>query len=525
MSPVYTIFYGTFIQLPRAPASSEPKHVLDINHGALWVSNKSGRIEGFDWSVTTEGKLCDLLSDKGWVTISGDGEEEAIGEKTVVKVVKANESRNGFFFPGFIDTHIHASQYPNSGVFGSSTLLEWLQKYTFPLEASYGDGSDIAPKTARTAYEKVIARTLANGTTCAAYYATIHVPATNLLADLCLKRGQRAFIGRVCMDNPDYCPDYYRDSSAEESVRATEATISHIQSIDPDGRVVAPIITPRFAPTCSPTSMSDLGKLAASFDPPMRIQTHISENKNEVALVKQLFPNSTSYADVYDQHGLVTPRTILAHAVHLTPEERSLIHSRGAKIAHCPASNSALGSGLCPVRTLLDAGIIVGLGTDVSGGYSSSVLEAVRQAILVSRLVSYSAKEQTGKENLSVEEALYLATRGGAKVVDMADQIGGFEVGMSWDAQLIELSSVNDRSAESVDNAQGSVDIFGWESWEEKIQKWVWNGDDRNVKAVWVNGRLVHQRSQKEAKKSVIHSSVPILSRSWVSFLLRWLGF
>ncbi|KAJ9192960.1 hypothetical protein DTO021D3_2768 [Paecilomyces variotii] len=525
MAPVYTIFYGTFIQLPRIPASSGPKHVLDINHGALWVSNESGRVEGFDWGVCTEEKLHHLLQDKGWRVVSGDVEEEEVGEKTAVRVVKASEKRNGFFFPGFIDTHIHASQYPNSGIFGSSTLLDWLEKYTFPLESSYGDGSDVAPQKALTAYEKVIARTLSNGTTCAAYYATIHVPATNLLADLCLKRGQRAFIGRICMDNPDFCPDYYRDASAEESLRATEATIAHIRSIDPAGRVVAPIITPRFAPTCSQISLSGLGKLAASFDPPLRIQTHISENKNEVALVRELFPDSTSYADVYDRHGLLTPRTILAHAVHLTPAERLLIHSREAKISHCPASNSALGSGLCPVRTLLDDGIAVGLGTDVSGGYSPSVLEAVRQAILVSRLVSYTAEQQTGRENLSVEEALYLATRGGAKVVDMADQIGGFEVGMFWDAQLIELSSVEDRSAETINDPQGNVDIFGWESWEEKIQKWVWSGDDRNVKAVWVNGELVYQRSQKETRKSVVHANIPVVPRSWVSFLLRWLGF
>lgn len=420
------------------------------------------------------------------------------------------------------DTHIHASQYPNSGVFGSSTLLDWLEKYTFPLESSYGDSSDVAPQKARTAYEKVISRTLSNGTTCAAYYATIHVPATNLLADLCLKRGQRAFIGRICMDNPAFCPDYYRDPSAEESITATEATISHILSIDPTGKFVAPIITPRFAPTCSPISLSGLGKLAASFDPPLRIQTHISENKNEVALVKQLFPDSSSYAEVYDCHGLITRRTILAHAVHLTRDEISLIHSKDAKVAHCPASNSALGSGLCPVRALLDDGITVGLGTDISGGYSPSVLEAVRQAVLVSRLVTCTAAEQTGRENLSVEEALYLATRGGAKVVDLADQIGGFEVGMYFDAQLIELGTVDETSPGNVDDKIGTVDIFGWESWEEKIQKWVWSGDDRNVKAVWVNGKLVHQRPQEEETKSVAY--IPFLPRSWAASLLRLLG-
>lgn len=386
------------------------------------------------------------------------------------------------------DTHIHASQYPNCGIFGSSTLLDWLETYTFPLESSYGDKD-----SAHAAYNRVISRTLSHGTTCAAYYATIHVPATNLLATLCHKRGQRAFIGRVCMDNPAFCPDYYKDASPEESVAATEATIAHIRALDPDGSLVAPIITPRFAPTCSPAALAGLGKLAASYNPPLRIQTHISENKNEVALVKEIFPQSAGYTHVYDSHGLLTARTILAHAIHLTPEERALIRSRDSKISHCPASNSALGSGLCPVRTLLDEGIPVGLGTDVSGGYHPSILEAVRQACLVSRLVAVQSPEPSGREKLSVEEALYLATRGGAQVVDMADQIGGFDEGMFWDAQLIELGKVigSDSDSEIRDDAS-NVDIFGWESWEEKIAKWVWSGDDRNVKAVWVGGRLVN---------------------------------
>jgi guanine deaminase len=306
------------------------------------------------------------------------------------------------------------------------------------------------------------------------------------------------------MDNPAFCPDYYLDASPEESVTATEATISHIRALDPNGSLVAPIVTPRFAPTCSSAALSGLGKLAASYNPPLHIQTHISENKNEVTLVKELFPQSGSYAKVYDDHGLLTARTILAHAVHLTPEERSLIQSRDSKIAHCPASNNALGSGLCPVRTLLDDGITVGLGTDISGGYHPSILEAARQACLVSRLVgSQAPPDQSRQANLSVEEALYLATRGGAKVVDMADRIGGFDEGMFWDAQLIELGpavgSEGDIQDDRLDRGTeqvGNVDVFGWESWEEKIAKWVWSGDDRNVQAVWVNGRLVHRRKE-----------------------------
>jgi guanine deaminase len=321
------------------------------------------------------------------------------------------------------DTHIHAPQYPNVGIFGKSTLLDWLTTYTFPLESSLGNpdspmykSSNTTPPNplarAKSVYTRVISRTLACGTTTASYYATIHVPATNLLATLAFSIGQRAFIGRVCMDNPDTCPDYYRDESTEETLKATHTTIAHCRSLDPDGKLVAPILTPRFAPSCLEATLAALGELAKA-EPELRIQTHIAENKPEVAFVKELFPEQSSYAAVYDKAGLLTPRTILAHAVHLSAEEIELVKSRDAKISHCPASNSALGSGLCPVRDLLDAGIDVGLGTDVSGGYSASVLEAVRQACLVSRHVGF-IRGGDARCNVGVAEGLYLATMGGA---------------------------------------------------------------------------------------------------------------
>lgn len=399
---------------------------------------------------------------------------------------------NADYFP--IDTHIHAPQYPNSGIFGSSTLLDWLQTYTFPLEASFGDkvSPDNAPHEAHRTYNRVVSRTLSYGTTCAAYYATIHVPATNLLASICHAKGQRALIGRVCMDNPETCPDYYRDESAEASITSTKASIAHIHNLDPSGTLIKPIITPRFAPACTDHALSQLGALAASTSPPTHIQSHISENTSEIALVSTMFPSCNSYAHIYDKANLLTRRTILAHAVHLSAHERSLLRSRGSGISHCPSSNSAIGSGLCPVRELLDDGLSIGLGTDVSGGYSPSLLEAVRHACLISRLVGFAKTyEASGREKLSVEEALYLATRGGARVLDMEDEIGGFEKGMYWDAQMIELgASVDEKEGGSSDESR--VDIFGWENWGERIAKWVWNGDDRNVKAVWVAGRLVH---------------------------------
>ncbi|OOF91347.1 hypothetical protein ASPCADRAFT_177316 [Aspergillus carbonarius ITEM 5010] len=509
MSPAYTLFVGTFIQLPRTKTGAD--HQLAITRGALWVSNTDGQIKGFDWSIANDKDLKALLKTKGWTVVNDTTTTSKPGVK--VTLVVAREDQNEFFFPGFIDTHIHAPQYPNSGLFGSSGLLSWLQTYTFPIEKSFGSSKlpSIPPPQAYRVYNQVISRTLANGTTCASYFATIHVPATNLLSTLCHARGQRALIGRVCMDNPSQCPPDYRDASPEASISSTEATIAHIRSLDPSASLIHPIITPRFAPSCTAPALAHLAHLAASTSPPMHIQTHLSENLDECALVHSLFPESNDYTSVYDHFGLLTPRTILAHGIHLSDSERRLIAARKAKLSHCPASNSALGSGICQVRKALDAGITVGLGTDVSGGYSPSVLETVRQACLVSRLLPHTTTSTTTdtdtdtettdsptstipKEILSIEEALYLATRGGAAVVDMADQIGGFEIGMSWDAQLVKLGKFAPAGRWGERGGVSSaVDVFGEESWTEKVHKWVWNGDDRNVRMVWVQGRLVHE--------------------------------
>jgi guanine deaminase len=387
-----------------------------------------------------------------------------------------------------IDTHIHASQYPNAGIFGKTTLLDWLNTYTFPLESSLSDATK-----ARKVYSRCISRTLSHGTTTASYYATISVTSTNLLADLCLAAGQRAFIGRVCMDS--LAPAYYLDASPEASVKDTIATIDYIKSIDPSYNIVSPIITPRFAPSCSTKLLTGLGKLAKETNLP--IQTHISENAGEIALVKELFPGHAHYTATYDNHGLLGPRTILAHAVHLSEDERTMISARKAKISHCPVSNSSITSGAARVRWLLEADIDVGLGTDMSGGYSPSILEAARQSLLVSRHVAMNP-DHGDDSKLSVEEVLYLATRGGAKCVGLESKIGGFEVGMEWDAQLIALSSVSTEgtlaAGEYGEADFGMTDIFGWETWDEKVAKWVFSGDDRNTRAVWVQGRLVHQR-------------------------------
>ncbi|PYH91387.1 Metallo-dependent hydrolase, partial [Aspergillus ellipticus CBS 707.79] len=425
MSPTYTVYIGTFIHLPRLPASAptaDIDHALSINHGALWVSVDDGTIAGFEWCGTSRGDVRRLVGRRGWVVDRVDYGDQG-------------------------DTHIHAPQYPNTGLFGTSGLLSWLETYTFPTESSFASSPTlprIPPPLAYRIYNQVISRTLSHGTTTASYFATIHVPATNLLATLCHARGQRALIGRVCMDNPATCPSLLIDASPETAIADTQATISHIHKLDPSHTLIHPIITPRFAPSCTPSLLTALSTLASSTSPPTHIQTHLAENLDECALVKTLFPDSKDYTSVYDTFRLLTPRTVLAHAIHLSDAERELIRQRGSKISHCPSSNSALGSGICAVRKTLRAGVTVGLGSDVSGGYAVSMLEVVRQTCLVSRLLQYTAYgSENGSEDdvFTVPSALYLATRGGAAVLDMADQIGGFDLGMSFDAQLVRLGA------------------------------------------------------------------------------------
>lgn len=380
-----------------------------------------------------------------------------------------------FFFPGFIDTHIHAPQYPNSGIFGKTTLLDWLTTYTFPLESSLKD-----PKIAQEVYSKVVKKTLANGTTTAAYYATVHVDATKKLADICLSQGQRALVGRVCMDQNT--PDYYRDASVEEAKKSDQAVVEYIQSLNKPDHIL-PIITPRFAPSCTGEIMAWQGEYAQKNN--LHVQTHISENKGEIAWVKELYPNCKSYADTYHQHGLLTEKTLLAHAIHLTDEELSLVKQQKCGLSHCPISNSSLTSGEFPARKILDRKIPFGLGTDVSGGYAPSILSTARHGLLVSRHVAM--KSENDADKLSVDEVLYLATLGGAEALKLDSKIGSFEVGKKFDAQQIDL-----------ENNGSPVDVFEWElpvtegnKLENLVHKWLFNGDDRNTAAVWVNGDKV----------------------------------
>lgn len=252
---------------------------------------------------------------------------------------------------------------------------------------------------------------------------------------------------------------------------ATHAFLDHFDSYTPsESELVKPILTPRFALSCTSTLMADLGALAAERD--LAVQTHISENTTEIELVKKEF-NSDTYAGVYASRGLLRRGTILAHAVHLNDAETEIIKTSGAGIAHCPGSNVNLNSGAARVLEMMDAGIPVGLGSDCSGGARIGILATLRDTATTARILAFEGKASRG---LTIPELFYLATLGGARVCRLDDKLGSFLPGYQFDALWIRPSQIWVQEQDTV---------------EQIFQKWLFNGDDRDIAAVWVRGRRV----------------------------------
>ncbi|XP_062874271.1 guanine deaminase [Trichomycterus rosablanca] len=371
-----------------------------------------------------------------------------------------------FLMPGMVDTHIHAPQYLYSGTHLDLPLLDWLSTYTFPVESRYED-----LEFAEDVYNKVVKRTLCNGTTTACYFATIHTDASLLLGQIADHFGQRAFVGKVCMDLNSMVPHY-----KEQAQESQEETLRFIHELlERKYAHVKPVVTPRFAVSCSSSLLSSLGKISKNYD--LRIQSHISENKSEVELVKKLFPNCASYTDVYLKHDLLTHKTVMAHGCYLSDEELKIFREKGAAISHCPNSNISLISGMLNVRNVLNHKVKLGLGTDVAGGYSTSMLDAIRRAMDTSKALSM---QDPHLQPLTFKEAFRLATLGGSEALMLDDCIGNFEVGKDFDALRVNLC------------VPGSpVDVFPGDGPEVILEKFLNLGDDRNIVEVYVAGRRV----------------------------------
>ncbi|KAI4863661.1 guanine deaminase [Hypoxylon rubiginosum] len=382
--------------------------------------------------------------------------------------------RGQLLIPGFVDTHNHAPQWAQRGLGQSMHILDWLDRVTFPNEARFRD-----PAYARRIYASCVDGFLRQGVTTVSYYGSLHAEATNILADTCLAKGQRAFVGKCNMDRN--APDSYRDADAGASLRDTESCIAHVRRIDPSGALLRHVLTPRFAITCSPELLEGLGELAAA-NPDLPVQTHFNEAAQEMAFTRELFPGfGGSEADLYRHYGLLTTRTILAHCCYMSEHEMEVVRELGCGVAHCPVSNMTVGGGFmaAPVREFLRRGIVkVGLGTDSGGGFSSSILDAMRQALVASN--AREVMSEGRDKGLDIGEVFYLATLGGARVCCLDDRIGNFEVGKEFDALVIDA------------NASGVMTMLeDHDSARVIVDKFLLTGDDRNIKEVFVRGRSV----------------------------------
>ncbi|KAJ3833299.1 hypothetical protein F5878DRAFT_665769 [Lentinula raphanica] len=412
-----------------------------------------------------------------------------------------------FMMPGLVDTHTHAPQVPNLGTGYQYELLDWLETFTFPMESNF---KDVA--FAKRMYPSIVKKFIAAGTTTCCYYGTLHLESNKVLAEIVHSLGQRALIGKCNMDRN--CPSYYIESSSSQSISDTQEFISYVRSLppgpsdDPDRPLIYPVLTPRFAISCTKELLSSLKSLVHA-DTHLHIQTHISENLKEIQFTKELYPESDHYAGVYDLYGLLRNNTILAHAIWLQDKEIDLVKERKAGISHCPTSNFNLRSGMAPIGKYLDRGLKVGLGTDASGGFSHSMLVAMRNASITSSVIALqhnptNAAIDEGKftnRQLPLATLFYLATKGSAEVCDLDKQIGSLEAGKSFDALIVDVTGIGSTDLErqaDVNQDPRNASTTGMSSHmssramlEGMLEKFVFCGDDRNVSAVFVQGKLI----------------------------------
>lgn len=375
--------------------------------------------------------------------------------------IEVQHYRDALITPGFIDTHIH---YPQTGMIASygEQLLDWLNTYTFPTEKQFEDkahASDVA-----AIFLKELLR---NGTTTALVFGSVHPQSVDAFFEQADKLNLRMIAGKVLMDRN--APDYMTDT-AETGYAESKALIERWHG---KGRLHY-AVTPRFAPTSTPEQLDLAGKLFGEY-PDLYMHTHISENKAEVAWVKELFPARKGYLDVYDHHKLIGPRAVFAHGVHLCDDECKRLAETGSAVAFCPTSNLFLGSGLFDLNKLEEHGVRVGLGTDVGAGTSFSQLQSLNEA--------YKIMQLQGKK-LDPFKSLYLATLGGANALYLDDKLGNFLPGKDADFLVLDYNAT----------PLISYRMQQAKSLEERLFALTMLGDDRTVKETFAAGVSVHQR-------------------------------
>lgn len=359
--------------------------------------------------------------------------------------------------PAMNDMHVHAPQYRNQGIAMDLELLPWLQNYTFPEEKKYADAA-----YAERMYRRFIRDMWRFGTMRSCVFATIHTASTRLLMNLFREAGMGAMVGKVAMNRN--CPPELIES-VEDMVAGNEALIAEFGK---PGALVAPIITPRFVPSCTSEMLLACGDLAAKYQLP--VQSHLSENMAEIQWVHTLERESTSYGDAYNRYGLFgqTP-TIMAHCVWTAGEELELMKRNRVMVAHCPTSNLNIASGLAPIRTFIEEGVPVGLGSDISGGHDLSIFRMMVYAIQVSKM---HYQQNHDRAFLTLPEVFWLATKSAGSFFG---RVGSFEPGYEFDAVVIDDHDLNH------DNY----------SLLHRLERFIYLGDDRHITHRFCRGQEI----------------------------------
>jgi len=356
---------------------------------------------------------------------------------------------------GFVDAHVH---YPQTAIIASwgKRLIDWLNTYTFPEEMRFADAG-----FARETADRYLDLTRANGTTTVTSFCTIHPESVDALFEAAEARGQRIVAGKTCMDCN--APDGLRDTVQ----CAYDDSKALLEKWHGRGRATY-AITPRFSPTSTPEQLAAMGALWTEH-PQVLMQTHLSEQLDEIEWVKELYPNSRDYLDTYEEHGLLRPGALFGHAIHLTDRERARLKEMDASLVHCPTSNTFIGSGLFDMAGLMAEGQRVGLATDTGGGSSFSMLRTMAAAYEVGQLRGTP---------LHPAQLMWLATQGSARALRMEDTIGNIVEGMEADLVVLDLASTP---------AIAQRHVRAGDIWEALFPT-IMMGDDRAVVECWING-------------------------------------
>ena len=419
-----------------------------------------GQTLAFTGNPMIEGPGAATHSARGGVLID-DGLIVAVGEADDLRAAhpqaRVTDYGVALISAGFIDAHVH---YPQTAMIASwgKRLIDWLNSYTFPEEMKFAD-----PAYAAEIANRYVGLALAHGTTSMCSYTTIHPASVDAFFDAAQTKGLRAWAGKTCMDRN--APDGLCDTP-QSAYDDSKRLLNKWHGVDR----LSYVITPRFSPTSTPEQLAAMGALWGEY-PTCLMQTHLSEQTDEVAWVKTLFPKARDYLDTYEIHGLLGPGALYGHAIYLEPREIDRIRDVDASLIHCPTSNTFIGSGLFDMDGLSRAGHRIGLATDTGGGSSFSMLHTMAAA--------YEVAQLRGRA-LHPAELWWLATQGAARSLRADDKIGNLAKGLEADITVIDLAStpaIAQRSARA-----GDI----WEA----VFPTIMMGDDRAVAAVWIGGQL-----------------------------------